>query len=118
MAAEHDNLLSRALVDLSKEGFKLWRNETGKAKSMDGQRIISYGKPGSSDIIGTAPNGTSVYIEVKIPPDDLKTDQIIFRDIMIKQYAIYAKITPENYTNEIKRVSREGKARITREIFL
>mmetsp|Transcript_27250 Transcript_27250/g.49898 ORF Transcript_27250/g.49898 Transcript_27250/m.49898 type:complete len:110 (-) Transcript_27250:926-1255(-) len=55
------------LIALSKE-FRgrgiFWQNDTGTAKSMDGKRVIRFGLPGSSDILGCL-DGRIICIEVK-----------------------------------------------------
>ena len=38
-------------------------------------RLVRFGKPGSSDIVGTLPNGRSLYIEVKRPTGRLTEAQ-------------------------------------------
>lgn len=45
--------------------MRIWKNNTGKALTLDTQRIISYGLKGSADIIGIIKPGTFLAIEVK-----------------------------------------------------
>ena len=89
MTTKHTNLKNKTLVILSRECV-IWPNETGVARSMTGDRIISYGKKGSPDIIGFVKRtGKFIGIEIKIPPDDLRPEQIIFKDISEKNGAMY-----------------------------
>lgn len=47
---------NRAVVGLSKAGYRLFRNNTGLFKTLDGKRIVRCGLcPGSSDQIGWHP---------------------------------------------------------------
>ena len=55
----------RILLALSGRGLFVWRNETGAARSMDGKRVIRFGLQGSPDILGLAPGGRALGVEVK-----------------------------------------------------
>lgn len=53
MGAPEKALESRVLRRLGRRGdILLWKNETGLARSIDGQRIIKFGTPGSPDLLG------------------------------------------------------------------
>jgi len=69
--------MNAILLQLSKDGCMVWRNNTGKFRAMnDPQRIVTVGQVGSADIIGVRPIvitadmvgktiGQAVAIEVK-----------------------------------------------------
>lgn len=71
------NIMNQVMLDESKKGVMLWRNNTGKFRAMDNpQRIVTVGQVGSADIIGVKPIlitadmvgqtiGQAVAIEVK-----------------------------------------------------
>ena len=89
MATKHSNLRNYALVKFSEKCI-VWGNETGTGLSMDGSRIISFGKKGSSDIIGfVKATGQFIGIEVKIPPDKLRPEQKIFQEVLTKNNALF-----------------------------
>lgn len=52
---------------LTRKGFFVWRNNTGaQAFSYKGKtRFIRFGQPGHADILGVAPGGQFIAIEVK-----------------------------------------------------
>ena len=66
----------------------VWKNATGVAKSMDGQRIIKYGLPGSPDIIGFTNKGVFIGIECKTGNATKSKRQIAFHEIAKKFGAI------------------------------
>lgn len=49
----------------------LWRNNSGRLPSSKG-RMVAFGKVGSADIIGIAPDGRFVAIEIKRPDRSYK----------------------------------------------
>ncbi len=69
----------RILLDLSDRGLFVWRNETGAARSMDGKRVIRFGLPGSPDILGLAPGGRALGVEVKTATGKQRPDQAAFQ---------------------------------------
>ena len=65
------------MLALYQSGCTVWRNNTGAYK--DGSRYIRYGLcVGSSDIIGIAPNGVFIAIEIKTQKGKLMKEQINF----------------------------------------
>lgn len=63
----HTILVAKVLIELGKNSDKVraWKNHTGSARSMDGQRIIQYGLKGSADITGILKNGKRLELEIK-----------------------------------------------------
>ena len=79
MRNQETNIMNKYLLHFSGAGAMVWRNNTGKFRSMnDPQRIVSVGQVGSADIIGVQPVtitpemvgkviGQAIAIEVKTP---------------------------------------------------
>jgi len=63
----HQILVNEILVALSKSPLiRVWANNTGTAKSFDGERVIKFGLSGSADILGIiGPSGKFIAIECK-----------------------------------------------------
>lgn len=68
---------------------RIWNNETGVARSMDGSRMIRYGKEGSADLTGIMPDGIRIEIEIKIKKDKQRDGQKIFEEIIVQRNGIY-----------------------------
>lgn len=78
----------------------VWNNPTGAARSMDGSRVITFGCPGSPDIIGLrlvtvdasmvgSVIGLAVGIEVKTEKGSLSAQQIAFRKRFMEVGGLY-----------------------------
>lgn len=91
MAGEHSNLISSILVELSKRNdVRVWRNETGKARTLDGARIISYGLKGSADIMGLiGPDGRLLCVECKVGRDQQRIEQQRFQEMVERLGGLY-----------------------------
>ena len=75
----HGDLLADALVELSTRRCFVWRHPTGTARSMDPPyHPISYGLPGSSDIVGMLPGGRFLGVEIKVGRDRQRDTQRAF----------------------------------------
>jgi len=68
---------------------RLWRNNTGTARSFDGRRVIAFGLTGSADIIGILNDGRFLAIETKAPRGWLSEPQQRFRDMIQSQRGVY-----------------------------
>lgn len=87
MRNQETNIMNKYLLHFSGAGAMVWRNNTGKFRSMtDPQRIVSVGQVGSADIIGVKPVtitadmvgkviGQAIAIEVKTPTGKQSQDQ-------------------------------------------
>ena len=65
MATAETNIMNACMVALSAAGCLVWRNNCGVLKDSTG-RPIRYGLcVGSSDLIGVAPDGKFLAVEVK-----------------------------------------------------
>ena len=68
-------ILNACLMALSKAGCLVWRNNTGALQDKNG-RWVSFGLcKGSADIIGIAPDGRFLAVEVKAPGGKVSLDQ-------------------------------------------
>lgn len=84
-------LLNEVLARLSRAGFLVWVNRTGKARSLHNPRaLIAFGLPGSSDILGVAPGGIFVAIEIKTKNDRQSKAQKNFEAAVTKRGGLYA----------------------------
>lgn len=65
---------------LSKAGVMAWRNNTGALPDRNG-RLVQYGLcKGSADIIGIAPGGIFIAVEVKAANGRVRPEQQTFID--------------------------------------
>jgi len=102
MARPHENLVKKVLIELSKKGILAWPTPTGTARSLDGKRVIHYGRTDHSDIIAFVhPTGRALFIEVKIPPDKQSEGQKNFQVIVQRKGCYYIIVTPENFKDVI-----------------
>ncbi|MDR0496749.1 MAG: VRR-NUC domain-containing protein [Treponema sp.] len=62
---------------LERRGFMAWNNPSGAVRIAP-KRWISFGKKGSSDIIGVLPDGRFLAVEVKAPHGRLSPEQAAF----------------------------------------
>jgi hypothetical protein len=81
------NIQNKIMLEMSARGAMVWRNQTGKFRSMnDPNRIISVGQTGSADILACVPTvitlemvgktvGLCVAIEVKTETGKQRSDQ-------------------------------------------
>ena len=88
--ANHSRLVNEIMLAIgSRPGITVWKNATGYARSMDGERIISYGLKGSADILGICQGGRFVSIEVKTGSSKLKKEQLAFKRMVESYGGIY-----------------------------
>lgn len=72
------NIQALILMALSEAGCLVWRQDTGAYKAPDG-RLIRYGLcKGSSDVIGVAPDGQFLAVEVKTAVGRVRPEQEAF----------------------------------------
>lgn len=73
-------LQAKVLEALGKiPGLIFWRNSTGRGKALQGG-IVQFGKIGSGDILGIVPpHGKFLTIELKMPGEKERPEQITFR---------------------------------------
>ena len=67
-------VLSGCLRYLQARGLFVWRNNSG-ATRIAPDRWISFGKKGSSDILGILPGGRALCVECKAPDGRLSPEQ-------------------------------------------
>ena len=68
MGTEENNLTKEIMAYLTVKQIYHWRNNTGR------RGTVSYGFPGSADILGLLPSGRFLGIEVK-SPEGLQNDK-------------------------------------------
>lgn len=109
MAGEHSNLLKKTLLALCKIPLtRAWQNQTGTARSFDGQRIIKFGLKGSADILGIS-NSVFIAIEIKIGSDKQRPEQINFQKMIEECNGIYFIVRNEDDIKTlVKRLSNKG----------
>ena len=93
--------MNKYLLHFSGAGAMVWRNNTGKFRSLtDPQRIVSVGQVGSADIIGVKPVtitadmvgkviGQAIAIEVKTPTGKQSQDQKNWQQAFENHVGIY-----------------------------
>ena len=70
--------------------LRLWRNNVGVARTLDGQRMRRFGVPGSADILGILkPKGRMVAIEVKGPRGRLSDKQGLWQQMFEDHGGLY-----------------------------
>jgi hypothetical protein len=81
VANAETNLQGRIMIALSEAGCLIWRNNVGGTRAPDG-RIIRYGVggKGASDLMGIAPDGRFLAVEVKTPTGRVSDAQAMFID--------------------------------------
>jgi len=78
MATEESNIVNKLRCEASERGDKLFRNNRGKFRTLDGLRVVEAGlsSKGSSDLIG--------WTRVKITPDMVGSFACIFTAVEVK----------------------------------
>jgi len=77
------------MLALSQAGCLIWRNNSGILKNPAGIPIkFGIGNPGGSDLIGIAPGGRFIAIEVKTPKGRATPEQIRFIEAVKKHGGI------------------------------
>ena len=78
MMTSEANIQNEIWIALSKAGCLLWRNNTGVLKDKTG-RPIKFGLcKGGSDLIGIAPDGRFLGVEVKTKTGRIRPEQETF----------------------------------------
>ncbi len=78
MSHSESRILSEIQLAASRLGARLWRNQTGKYQLTDGRWLSSGLCVGSSDLIGIAPDGRFLAVEVKRPGKQPTPEQRAF----------------------------------------
>lgn len=101
MRNQETNIMNKYLLHFSGAGAMVWRNNTGKFRSLtDPQRIVSVGQVGSADIIGVQPVtitadmvgkviGQAIAIEVKTPTGKQSQEQKNWQQAFEQHGGIY-----------------------------
>lgn len=80
-------VVSTCLDWLAKNRIMAWRNNTGALKV--GDRYVSFGSKGSSDIVGLLPSGRLLAVECKFGKGRQSPDQKIFQKMIEKNNGLY-----------------------------
>ena len=73
------NIQALILMGLSAAGCLVWRQDTGAYKDAKTGRLIRYGLcKGSSDVVGIAPDGRFLAVEVKTATGRVRPEQETF----------------------------------------
>ena len=86
---EHQQLIAQILLEASKWDCRVWANNTGIGRSLDGSRIIKFGRVGSADILGIHPSGLFLAIEVKTGNAIQSKQQKLFQKMIQERGGIY-----------------------------
>lgn len=73
----------------SRTDMKIWRQNTGVAKTLDGQRFIRFGVVGCADISGIIKGGIRLEIEVKKRTGKQRKQQKAFQAMITAMGGIY-----------------------------
>lgn len=71
-------LQNKIRIELSKLGCIVLRHDVGTFRSPDGKHTVKIGTVGEPDLAVLCPNGKTVWIEVKIPPNKPTKEQVAF----------------------------------------
>lgn len=84
MSHNEQTIQKQVMLTLSDAGCLVFRNNTGMYRTPDG-RVIRYGlHKGSSDIIGVAPDGRFLAVEVKTKRGKPTQEQILFINAVLQ----------------------------------
>lgn len=65
-------------IELSKLGCIVLRHDVGRYRSPDCKHWVQLGTVGEPDLTVLCPNGKTVWLEVKIPPNKPTKEQLAF----------------------------------------
>ena len=83
--------------------LRVWRQNIGVARSMDGKRVIRYGHPGAADLTGVLACGIRLELEVKRRGGRQSKDQRLFQGVMDRMGAIYSVVDSEESVDQVLR---------------
>jgi len=88
--AAHNKLISEILLTFgSGPNLRIWKNDVGVGRSLNGERVLRWGLKGSADIIGIGFGGKFVAIEVKTGKGKQSEYQKNFQNMIATQGGIY-----------------------------
>lgn len=83
MKRESEILAEVLLAVGSRPDCRVWRANTGAARTREG-RLIRFGMKGQADILGLCAGGRLLAIEVKTATGRLRPEQEAFRDLVVR----------------------------------
>lgn len=73
----------------SRTDLRLWRANSGVAKTMDGKRTVKFGVNGQADLSGILRDGRRLEIEVKSPTGRQSESQKKFQSMITRFGGVY-----------------------------
>lgn len=93
-------LQNRIIVELNRNGYYAVNHTVGQFLTKYGS-TVRVGVPGEADIWGVTPQGRAFFIEVKLPGQKPRQNQLDFLEAMRKQNAIAGWCTSVKEAMEI-----------------
>jgi hypothetical protein len=84
----HDEALSRAMLAVTKAGGRVFRHEVGLVVDMRGHKHM-IGVKGEPDLMGVAPDGRALAIEVKTGKASRTKEQFAFARMWMRHGGLY-----------------------------
>jgi len=69
--------------------LRVWRQNVGTARSMDGKRVVAFGIKGAADLSGILACGTRLELEVKAKKGRMREAQKSFRAMILRFGGLY-----------------------------
>ena len=86
----HNKLISEILLTFGASPIlRIWKNDVGVGRSLNGNRVLRWGLKGSADIIGIGFGGRFVAIEVKTGKARQSEQQKCFQQMIQNMGGIY-----------------------------
>jgi hypothetical protein len=105
VASNHTALCNRVLVRLTRNpNIRLWNYKAFIGNPIyDKNKIVRVGGHGISDLLGiVGPLGRLLALEIKIGKDDLKVDQVSFRNMIISLGGFHAVVRESTNLEELE----------------
>lgn len=103
-------ILREIRLALTKEGARVFRNNTGLFKTKDGRTIRTGLCVGSSDLIGWTKDGRFLAVEVKRPGGRKRIEQIFFIDKVVQSGGVaFFSTSPEDTVKNLKEFNEKKK---------
>lgn len=86
----HNKLINEILLTFGAgPNLRIWKNDVGVGRSLNGDRVLRWGLKGSSDIIGIGFGGKFIAIEVKTGKAKQSEQQKNFQNMINKMGGVY-----------------------------
>lgn len=99
----HSNFVHQLLLEINQiPNVRAWKQQVGVARSMDDDRVISFGLKGSGDITGImrckSGSGLRLEVDAKVGLDKLRVDQRNFSLMITALGGLYIEARNLNET--------------------